>query len=151
MNPGRVNSPGRIYETDARQTGKLVIGGVHEGGIHRAIGKQAGEAEAMRSVEGGKRPAHINGAVQLRCNGIDRIIRARAGVEAGVKRPILIQAHNMVLRTAVDVGEITAREKLVIELPGQRPHHVIGTRARIKRGVESAIRIQPRNVGINLP
>src|ERR1039457_2697144 len=46
-------------EEGVDEAGKLIVGRVHEAGVHRAVEEQPGQANAARAVERGKLASHV--------------------------------------------------------------------------------------------
>ena len=112
--------------------------------VQRTVRVQAGDAAAADAVHVHKGAAEKHLAVRLHGDRRDRVIRTRAGEEAGVERAIGIEPHDAARvgleQRSASGQELAAHEHLAIGLNGDGVHRA-GDReserneARIKRAV----------------
>ena len=83
--------------------------------------------------------AHQQLTVRLLQDGINRAIKALTGVEAGVQRTVRIDQGNTAAERPVVGSEVTANYKLIVRHHRNASDGIIGSRARIKGGIQGAI------------
>ena len=113
--------------------------------VHRAVGIQARDMAAIDAGHRGEIPADDDLAVGLDRDGIDISVRSHAGIERRIHHPVGAEARDEVPRLAADGGEQPADQHAPIGLQRERVGRIVRATARIERGVQRAIRIQPRD------
>ena len=131
--------------------------------IHLAGAGQAGHSAALHAVEVGETAANEIGAhgrpvVRRRRqesfrDGVDRVVRAGAGVKGGVQRAVLIQPRNVVEGDGVEVGEASHDHDGAVglariwRLAQHLLHQAVGPRLQVEEaGVHRSVRIEPRHL-----
>ena len=140
-----------------RNTRELVVSGVHERGVHRAVhGIQAGYTNAAGQIERGEITANQNAAIRLQGDGINRIHFAGeriqcsgSRVEHGIHGTVRVEAGQTVIFGQLHVRKGTADQNLAIGLHGHGINgiragniRIIRANARVEGGINRAIHIQ---------
>ena len=115
------------------------VTGVHprtgiKGGVQRAVRVDPGDAVAADAGVRAKTAAEENPPVGLKRNGVDVIVRTRAGVERGVNLAVVEQARDAVAGGGVHRREVACEDRALVRLDHQSEDHVVRTRRRVVRG-----------------
>src|SRR5262249_26275140 len=100
------DSPHRTIQTSARI----------EGEIERAIGIEARQTAAQRSVNAGEIAADQDPAIGLLGQGVDRSVNAGARVEGHIQRAVGVQTHDAGMDDTIEAAKSTAHEHFAIRL-----------------------------------
>src|SRR6185503_13997520 len=97
-----------------------------------------------------KRSAHHYLTVRLQSHCTDCVVQARRGSEGRVQRSVAVEPREVVARRPVVAEEPPTHHQLAVRLHRQRvdrgsASEIIKASARVKREIETAIRVQSRN------
>ena len=104
-----------------------------KGGVQRAVRVDPGHAVAAEAVVGAKTAAEENPPVGLKRNGVDVIVRARAGVERRVNLAVVEQPRDAVAGGGVHRREVACEDRALVRLDHQGKDHVVRTGRRVVR------------------
>ena len=125
------------------------VGRGREGRVQRSVRAEAGHEIVGDAIDRCERSANHDLAIWLQGDRFHRIVRSRAGREAGVQQTAGGQPHQAIHRLAVNVGEETAGDNLAVRLQRQRFDQVVG--GRHEGGIRRSIHIQPGDVVVRDP
>ena len=141
--PARQNRSVRLHQQ--RRQRRV---GPRAGGERRfigAAGRQPRDVAPRQSLHAAELPPDQDLAVQLHRHRGHLIIRTDPRIKGHVHRPGDIQPRDPAARKYPHVPEGPAQHDLPVQLQCQGRHHAIRPRARIKRRVQRAVRMQPRH------
>ena len=137
----------------AMKAGKLVIGGVEEGGIDRAVGIEPGNAKPVGAVERSEDAAHIHAAIWLRANIIDGVIGSRPRIERVIHRAVAVQPGDARTLGDANVLKLAANYDLRSALYRHGVNDAVHAEAevRIESRISTAIGVEPSQASEGLP
>ena len=124
---------------------KLVIGPVHEGRIHHAVGQQPGQVLTFRAIVVGERTSDDCLVVTLECNGADDVIGTGPRVKGEIQTTIIEQPRDPTPRPHIHCRKRPTQQYLPAGLHRQRIHGSIRAGAGTKRRIQRAILPQERD------
>ena len=121
------------------------VEGRHEGTVQHARRRESRDLRARHAVHLREETADDHVCVHVQRDGVNDVVRARAGVEARIQSAGRVQARDAVARRAIHHGERAGDDRLAIGLNRDREHRAIRPEERAAVGrVQRTIRVQPR-------
>ena len=111
--------------------------------IQTAVAVQPGQAAAVVAIIRGEVAADEHPTVGLQHHGLHRVVRAAAGVERTVERPVVVQPGDAVPVLAIHRGEESGQNGAAIRLDSDGTNGLVHPLAKRKSGVDGSVRVQP--------
>ena len=116
----------------------MIVGRVHEAGVQRTAGEEAGQAHAAGSVVVVEDAARHHLAIRLELERVHGVIKTHAHIVVRIKRPVRVDPGNRAARRGMIHAERAADDYLPVRLDGHRVDGAVRAQARVKIQIQRA-------------